>query len=409
MRPVLSIAIALALIALPHGRPVLAQSPSTPTGVVAQIATGNASFGFRLLAKLALARPQDNIFISPLSLGNALALAYNGAKGRTASEIGDVLGLGRLSLEQADEGFGDLNVSVASADPKTEIDVANALWAKAGGKAFAKDYVDRCQRYLDASPQTLDFLSPSAADMINQWVAEKTKDKITQIIQPPMLRRCEAVLTNAVYFHGTWADPFNPRRTHEAPFYKLDGTNAQAQMMSIESRYGYWSSDDFQVIEVPYGNRRLSMVVMLPKLGTGLSKLLGDMTVGEWQTVLGNLKSTLVALSLPRFTIRYNDPNMGATLGDIGMPTAMSRNADFSGTGIPGLHIGAVVHIATMDVDEEGTVASAATGIMMMPLAIIAGPTAVMTVDHPFFCAICDSVTGAVLFAGVVQDPVSSQ
>jgi serine protease inhibitor len=399
-------AIAIALIVLAPGQRAIAQAPPASTqNAATTVTTGNAEFGFRLLAKLVTAKPHDKILISPLSLGDALALAYNGAKGRTASEMRDVLGLGGLTLVQADNGFAQLNGSVSGADPKTEIDIANALWARAGAGRFAPDYLDRCRRYLDAIPQTLDFLSPAAASAINQWVSDHTKGHITRIVEPAMLRRSQAVLTNAVYFHGTWASPFNPRRTRDEPFYKDDGSSVSVAMMSIEGRFQYASTDGVQVVELPYGNGRLSMVVVLPSAGTSLSDVVGKMTASQWQEMLGSLKSTRVALSMPRYTMDYKDAGLAETLGALGMPTAVSAYADFSGTGIPGLYIGAVVHEATMDVDEAGTVASAATGIMMMPLAVIASPSTVMTVDHPFLCAICDSATGTVLFAGVVRVP----
>src|SRR5258708_1289118 len=132
------------LVARPEVRPATGIQPEA-----IRVAAGNVQFGFNLLSKLVKEKPDGNILISPISLGDCLALALNGAKGPTATEMGHVMGIGGMTLGSANNGFAGLNESLTHADPSTEIDIANALWARQG-VPLSRTYQDRCRRYLKA-------------------------------------------------------------------------------------------------------------------------------------------------------------------------------------------------------------------------------------------------------------------
>ncbi|MGO8671812.1 MAG: serpin family protein [Capsulimonadaceae bacterium] len=372
---------------------------------VQTVSDGGIRFGLALLAQLTRGSASGNIVISPLSLTECLALAYNGTAGTTATEIGGVLGVEGVSLDTANQGYAGLSSALQQADPATEIDIANGLWVQ-DGRPLRDDYVQRCSASLGASLRTLDFTRPESAGEINTWVDKATHGKITNIVSPGQLRSAPAVLTNAVYFHGRWTTPFDKTLTKNGPFTLEGGGTKQAPMMSAERSYRYVETEDWQGVALPYGNGRLNMIVLLPKPGQDPGHLAAGWTAQSWNDLVSGMRPADVQLKLPRFHADYTAENLKEPLSALGMPTAFSTSADFSAMSNSRIGIDAVVHKAVIDVDEEGTVAAAATAIIMRSLAVrVPIPPHVMIVDHPFLYAITDSQTGALLFLGIIRDP----
>ncbi len=367
---------------------------------VKRLAAGTNAFGFHLLHQLTAKQP-GNVFFSPFSISQALLLTLNGAGGQTQKDLARTLGLTALSQDQINAANALLLPFIANPDPKVEVSVANALWAN-HGVVFNPAFQERTRRFYNAQATTLDFGSPAASAAINGWVSQNTQGKITQIVSQTDLAQSEAVLTNAVYFHGTWQSPFDKNETTEGPFFLASRRTKTVPLMSQTKTFPYLNTPKFQVVSLPYGKGRISLVIFLPKPGTSLSAAVSGLNGSSVNQVIGAMKPAKLSIILPRFRADYT-VNLNAPLSALGMGSAFSPGADFSPMGLRGAQINAVIHKAVLEVDEEGTIAAASTSVMIQCKYFV--PKTVVRVDHPFFCAIRDQVTGDILFEGVIQDP----
>ncbi len=392
------------------GSPVFAPRPAPDLAIVQadpfvqKIAAADTDFGFRLLALLAPAKPRENVFFSPFSISQALDLTLNGAGGQTQQGIASTLGLKGLPLDKVNQANGLLLPSLENPDPQVQLSVANALWIQQG-KSFNPKFQARCRQFYDADTTALNFGSANAAPTINGWVSQNTQGKISQIVSPSDLANANAVLTNAVYFHGKWATPFDKASTRNGLFTHADGSQKTMPLMSHEGRYSYLQTDTFQAVRLPYGKGRLAMYIFLPKSHSGLEAFLKTTTAAQCEKWLPQMHTTELDLRLPRFHADYSE-TLNDSLSHMGMAPAFDPTADFSPMGLRNSYISEVVHKATLDVDEEGTIATAVTaGMMPASIPTPAPPPIQMRVDHPFFCAIRDDATGTILFLGAIRDP----
>jgi serpin B len=212
------------------------------------------------------------------------------------------------------------------------------------------------------------------------------------------------VLTNAIYFKGKWASQFKPERTQDAPFTLLDGQKVNVPMMSQTGKFSYMETDTTQVLELPYVNDELSMVILLPKKIDGVSELERELARDNLAGWLDRLRKCEVRVFLPRFKMT-SEFELAGVLSSMGMPDAFCSKADFSGmTGNRDFFISAVVHKAYVEVNEEGTEAAAATGVVMK-LTSVAPPPPIFRADHPFVFLIRDNQSGSILFMGRLANP----
>ncbi len=349
-----------------------------------------------------VAEGDGNLILSPFNIATALSMALVGARGQTAGEIRTVLhGLkDPAPLLAALEKAGDTGGN--------ELHAANGLWVQKGfpiqpafEKTLAGDY--------HAPVTLLDFLTnPEAArSRINTWTAEQTKDKIKDLFPAGSFNaQTRLVLTSAIYFYGKWESQFTISKTAPAPFTLLAGTATQANFMNQTARFGYTETDSAQILEMRYGGTGIAFDVLLPKTPSGLpalEKLLTPQSLTGW---LATLATHTVQVSLPKFKTG-SAFDLGAALSTMGMPTAFSNQADFSGIdGRRDLNISKVVHKAFVDLSEQGTEAAAATGVVLRSMAMRRPePPIVFRADHPFLFLIRDTTSGAVLFIGRLMDP----
>ena len=394
-------AIGAASLVSAHADP--AATPGTAAAVPegGNVASSTAAFGLSLMQNPSLSEKKKNVFISPFSISQALSLALNGAGGETQAQIRKTLCLGDVPLEEINKENGKLLPSLKNPDPKVTLSIANALWVNKG-ETLDAGFQQRCHDFYQAESATLDFSTPSGADTINAWVDKNTQGKITKIVSQAMLQSSPAVLTNAIYFHGQWTDAFAKTNTHDADFTLADGSKKKLPMMVRNGSYSYLATDTFQAVRLPYGKGRIAMYVFLPKASGGLDDFIKSATPSAWDSWMKQMHGAQVSVYLPRFKANY-DVTLNDALSAMGMPLAFSQQADFAPMGLPKDFIGAVIHKATLEVDEEGTVAAAATAVVMARAALVV-PTEIR-IDHPFFCAIRDDTTGALLFAGAIRNP----
>ncbi|MBN2445560.1 MAG: serpin family protein [Phycisphaerae bacterium] len=366
---------------------------------------GNTRFALDLYGKL---RDQDgNLFFSPLSISAALAMTYAGARGETAQEMAQTLHFD-VTGDDLHAKMGRLLDRLKSTDNAAwQLHIANALWPQAG-YTFLDEFFDLVQQNYHAGLDSLDFAKATeeARKTINTWVEKHTAEKIKDLIPPGVLDAATTlVLTNAVYFKASWVREFDPNLTKDGPFTLANGEEITVPLMKQTGEFAYAEDSGVQVLELPYSGDTLSMVILLPKSHDGLSKLEAGLTTTKLEGLLSELKHDEVHVLLPRFkaTSMFS---LEDALSALGMRRAFSGAADFSGmTGRRDLFIGAVLHKAYVDVNEEGTEAAAATAVIMKRSTAIPRPQPVFRADHPFMFLIRDKQTGSIMFMGRITDP----
>jgi serine protease inhibitor len=385
----------------------ITELPRALTADEAQLVAADNGFGFRLLGALGVPGMGKNLFISPLSVSMALGMAFNGAAGATADSMRATLGFAGLARDEINASYRSLIDLLRGLDPAVDFAIANSVWYR---PEFALDsaFLDRTVTYFDAAVRPLDFASPNAAPTINQWVADATHGRITEIVDPPIPPDVIAYLINAICFKGTWTTQFSQSSTYPAPFYRADGTSRDVPMMHTQKPIpvGYASGSDVQVLDLPYGGGAYSMTIVLPAHGASLDSLVGTVTEAQWEEWIGALDSLSLDVTMPKFQLEYEQSLLDA-LEALGMRVAFCRNVpavdpDFTAMYPPGgACISNVKHKTWVDVNEEGTEAAAVTsveiGLTSLPPTVI--------VDHPFLFAIRERFSGTILFLGAIGDP----
>jgi len=355
----------------------------------------------------ALKNKEENIFFSPYSLSTAMAMTYEGARGKTAEEIRQVFHYPE-DIEILRRGYAEIINQINKKDKKYELHTANALWAQQN-YPFSPEYFKTVEKYYGGKVTNIDFVrdTENSRLTINKWVEEQTnnriKDLIPQGVITPLTR---LVLTNAIYFKGNWETQFPKGNTKEAEFRASVDKKVRVPMMFIGGRkFNYAENEALQLLELPYAGNELSMLILLPR--NELSEVEPYLKADKIQDLMKDMRQEEVDVYLPRFKFetKYLMGGEKGILGRMGMPTAFSEmRADFSGmTGKPDLYITEVVHQAFVEVNEEGTEAAAATGVIMGVKAVLIKK--VFRADHPFIFFILEKRTGTILFFGRVIDP----
>ncbi len=357
---------------------------------------------------------EGNLFISPYSISSALAMTYAGARGKTKQEMAKVLYFSP-NIESVAKGFSQLDKNLDAINKRgmLKITTANSLWIQEG-YALLDSFLDITKRYFKAGVNLVNFIKDpeGSRQKINKWVEKKTKEKIRDLIQRGMIDSLtRLVLCNAIYFKGQWAKQFKKGMTKREDFWVTSDKTAKVDMMEQTEDFRYREFGAFKAIELPYKGFDVSMVIFLPKEIDGLGKLedmLNGQNIERWTSWLMASREMRVDVSLPKFEFEKG-AELSKVLAKMGMPTAFSNAADFSGiTGERDLFISKVVHKAFIEVDEEGSEAAAATAVVMkelvMELREISRPK-VFRADHPFIFLIRDNRSGAILFIGRVTNP----
>ena len=361
-------------------------------------------FGFDLFHQLLQQNQQQNVFVSPVSIATALVMPYNGAAGETRQAMARTLKIQDIELQVVNEQTTNLLSTLKTADKDVQLSIANSLWSHQG-MDFTPDFLARNRQYFSANIATLDFASPGAPAAINRWVDSTTQGKIKQIVER-LDARDVLLLINALYFKGLWQDKFDKANTKDELFYLLDGNTKQVPMMSRSNRYAYLRGEHWQAVNVPYGNGSLGLYLFLPDHELRWSDFLKSMSYQNWEQWITQFRPTQGDIKLPRFKLEY-DKELNDALKALGMDVAFtSGRADFTAMRVErDLFISQVKHKTFIEVSEEGTTAAAATSVMMSRTAATPAEKFTFVADHPFFAAISDTQTGAVLFIGVIAEP----
>jgi serpin B len=385
----------------------------TKPGPEVQIAVeGNNQFAVDLYARLSREKT-GNLFLSPYSISSALTMTYAGAAGETQQQMADVLHL-RLPEQQLHAAQAALTQALQNDDKQRgfEVRIANRLWGQQD-YGFLPEFLQTTERFYGAPLETVDFerQTEQARKTINAWVEKQTNDKIKDLLQPGVLdAMTRLVLTNAIYFNGTWENEFNPKATKDLPFHLSADRKAEVPTMFRRGKYPYREFEDLQVLELPYGKKELSMLVFLPKAVDGLPALEKRLTADALQMWSTGLQMREARVYLPRFRMT-SEFSLADVLKTMGMPLPFDpNNADFSRMSTKeDLYVSAVIHKAFVDVNEKGTEAAAATGVAIGVTSAPLDPPPIVEfrADRPFLFLIRDNRTKSVLFLGRVVDPKS--
>lgn len=365
----------------------------------------NSSFAFDLLKQIANEQPGQNIFISPYSVSTVLQILGNGAVGKTKTEIQHVLKTGDFPASELNGACKDLNQSLASQSDVT-LDLANSIWFNKGIE-LKPDFVSTNKEFFQAQLESVNFKTPEAADIINNWASKNTHGKINNVVSFPFPAATQVILANAIYFKGKWADPFDTNLTAPRDFYLPGGIVKSPRTMSQQRKFRYQERNDFQAVELPYAGDRLQMILFLPTTNSSPEKLLATFNGKKWNDeILPRFLEREGTLKFPKFKLDY-DIGLNNSLQALGMQQAFIEGAaNFSAMADEPLFVSQVKQKSYVDVNEEGTEAAAVTtvfvrnSIVMRPL-----PPFEMIVNRPFFFVIADRFTDTILFMGIVNDP----
>jgi serpin B len=383
--------------------------PEVNSDTQSELVEGNNTFALKLYQSLT--SQGENIFFSPYSISEALAMTYAGAKGDTEKAMADAMEftLGQNDLHPA---FNWLDLALEKRGQGAEgkdgegfrLRVANSIWGQKDFK-FLSPFLDTLAINYGAGLRTVDFIKDTEKSRItiNDWVAEQTQDRIKDLIpQGSINQLTRMVLTNAIYFNAAWLNPFEEEMTSTGTFTKNDGNTVSVPLMKQVQSMRYTEGDDYQAVELQYDGRELSMIVLLPKDGE-FSNFESSLDSAVLKQIISQLKTYSVTLTMPKFEYESSF-GLKDALSQLGMAEAFSDGADFSGMdGNKDLFIQDVLHKAFVSVDEAGTEAAAATAVIVGTTSM--PESATMTINQPFIYLIRDNATGSIIFLGRVMDP----
>lgn len=346
---------------------------------------------------------EGNAVFSPTSISTAMAMVYAGAGGETAEQIASAM----VYPDAAVESLGALSQALDGRDIEGDekslvLDIANDLWVD-DGLDIGESYLETVDAEFGAEPTGLDFADApdEARNEINERVAEQTREKIEELVSEEMITdQTRTILTNAVYFEGSWATPFDEEETQAASFDTGD-EEVDVDMMKQTEYFRRGDGDNFKALQMGYHGDDLAALVVLPDEGA-MDEVEADFDADTFANTVEELEREYVRLQFPRFEVQER-LTLGETLQEMGIEAAFSEEADFDGIH-PDLFLEAVVHEAVMEVDEEGTEAAAATAAGMGITSQPPEPSE-FVVDRPFFFYVYDRPTGAIVFATRVVDP----
>ena len=385
-------------------------APNAPAADLAALVQGNNNFALDLYRSLEV--QPGNLILSPFSISLALAMTSAGAAGETQAQMDRVLHF-ELPPDRLHPAFNQLDLDLARRaetaggdEHPLQLSIANGIWAQQG-HPFLVDFLDRLAVHYGAGIRLADFITqPEVVRReINGWVADQTKDKIKDLLPEGVPdSQTRMVLVNAIYFKADWERPFESRSTSDQPFHLLDGTEVQAEMMSRGMGIPYRQGDGYQSVELPYQGGTAAMDILVPDAGT-FAEFEAGLDASRMEQILGGMQPTSVSLGLPKFSYT-SQFGLADQLAGLGMTDAFDPQlADFSAMdGQRDLYIGAVIHKAFVAVDEQGTEAAAATGVIMEATGAPVFEVN-LTIDRPFIFLIRDLPSGQILFIGRVLDP----
>ncbi|MFD1926752.1 serpin family protein [Sporosarcina siberiensis] len=369
-----------------------------------KITVANNTLGFRLIQEID-GDEQNNAFVSPTSLLMALSMVYNGADGITKEEIAKALKIEGVDASELNKANASLVSMLMKSSEEIQLNVANSIWLNENYH-FQEDFSKNNKDYFNAEIQEINIHDNDSVTRINDWVKKSTNKKIEEIVEAPLDPDLVAILMNAIYFKGNWTYEFDEKQTEMRPFYLEDGNAKEVPLMTLQKDLNYMENEDFQAVQLPYGDGEMSMNVFLPKETSSLDEFTRNLTNENWLNWDAEFSKQEGAILLPKFQLEY-EVDLNETLETLGMPSAFKKDAVFTKMiqeDVP-LWISKVKQKTFIDVHEKGTEAAAVTSVEMVTESAPANPPFYMEVNRPFFLTITDDKTNAILFMGWISEP----
>jgi serpin B len=375
----------------------------------AEVIEESNRFGVSFYMEAASGSLTRNLMLSPLSASAALTMLLNGAEGDTYTQMRDMLGYpADLDLADINRVYRDLVKQLLQADPTVKLSLANSVFYH---QLFAvrPEFKATLKAEFDALVQDLDFSDPRSVDVINKWASDNTNGLIDHVLDS-LDHDLVMVLMNAIYYKGSWTNKFDEASTRPRSFTFADGTRDDVPTMSGEVSVRATAGDGYRVVEIPYGRRNFSMVIVIPddhEFEAFMNAFDGD----EWMEVTRRLGTTnewvAADVYLPKFKYRTTSFYLNETLQNLGMHDAFSPGAaNFSSISQTPVFVGFVKQDSYIDVNEEGTEAAAVTTIGMFVTSVNPQPVKpTFHIDRPFLYGIRERTTNTLLFMGHVVDP----
>lgn len=367
-----------------------------------QIVTSSNNFGFDIFKEVVKnSKPDENTFISPLSISLALTMLYNGSATITRDELETSLGYKGLSNEQVNVANRDLIQALLKADPKVVMQIANSIWYK-NSFTVEPDFIAVNKNYFDAEVKAEAF-DNETKDLINNWVSNKTNKKILTIIDE-IPADVVMYLINAIYFKGIWQYQFESKLTQKMDFSLSPENKIQTDFMTQESTFEYAKNDLFSAINLPYGDGHFSMLILLPGEEKTCQDIVNAMSDENWTNWNNSMVKQNIKVFLPKFKFEFFR-KINDELATLGMSSMFGSSADLTGINkIDDIYVSRVLHKTFVEVNEEGTEAAAVTAVEIAEKAVFDGPE-IFRADKPFIFVIKEKDTNTLMFMGILNNP----
>jgi serpin B len=384
------------------GKEMLDDSKATKE-MINEVSEANNKFAFDFFNQI---DDDENLFFSPYSLSSAFSIVAEGAKGQTYDEMKSVFYLPDEDVRK--NGNAGIYNLINKKNQKYKLSTANALWVK-NDYLIKEEFLISGKDYYGAEIKNMNFLNAAAsAREINNWIEDETNNKIKDVLSPSDLTAfTRLVISNAIYFKGKWEVEFEKSDTYEEEFHLSKDNTVNVDTMHLsgkDARFNYFLGEDFQMLELPYKDDEVSMIIILPESIENFS-----LDYDKFNSARFNYQNAILSLPKFKFETKYL---LNSEFKEMGMPTAFNdTQADFSGIHEPKrpsekLYISKVIHQAFIDVNEEGTEAAAATLILMADTAAAIPMEPIeFKVDKPFMFVIKHKESNEILFMGKVMDP----
>jgi serpin B len=346
-----------------------------------------------------------NVFISPMSIYYALSLTGMGARSETFNAFQATLGQEGFDRQTMLDAIAGLYNDIIPADNKVTVEIANSIWPKEGFP-INQGYIDTARLYFKADVQNLDYSSPDAVNILNNWIEEKTHGKIQKMLSE-LPSDVVMALVNAIYFKGDWKYQFDDTSNYSGSFLKEDGSQEEVTYMKQRADFNYTENSMFSSIKMPYVDSNYCMVILLPNAGKTTGDILAQLNDENWSDWMNSYSYQKVNVAFPKFKYSYGTRELNQELKDMGLSVAFSDMADFSGITDRSVKIDQVLHKAFIEVNEKGSEAAAATVVTIIETT--AGPgenkEKYFEANHPFVFTICEKKSNSILFIGKLAYP----
>lgn len=339
--------------------------------------------------------PDENVFISPISVFASFGLVENGARGQTQLEITNTLEL-PMDIDGKSRCYKAIGLA---ADKLKSVSIANSLWFN-HTITINTEFKDQSKYLFRCVFEQVNFYEDSynVVNRINQWVSGNTAGKIDKVVKEEEIKGASMVIINTIYFKGDWQDNFLPENTNLGSFTNANGENSNVMFMSREGKYRIWKYENFQAIELPYKTDSISMFAIRPLGTTSLDEVVMELDYELLTNMIHGKRGTeSFQLQMPKFRIKYEN-DLIASLSQMGIKKAFS-DADFSGMGNVNDAITNVKQSSFFEIDEQGSEAAAATAVISIRSMNL------IRFDRPFLVFIVDKKSNLILFEGVINDP----